>query len=409
MSSKTQQFIIRSRGQDNTLTLTTAKIHFDGVSVSMKRQGEVAVIDASDPDVEIEIVIRAKRNPGSKKRSADVTDGSDPKRLRANVAIPQDITPSHITEEQSQRIQAECAAPESWMQRFHELLEYKREFGNCDVPCDYKPNAPLGHWVHNQRKFFRKGTLSEERIAALSGIGLVLERHRDMAAWGKRYNELVQYKQQHGDCLVPCGHENKLLRAWVRQQRDLYGKNKITEERVAMLNQLEFSWEKEEQVDREAAWTTRYNELVNYKQQHGNFDVPQHSETNPTLWKWCYSQRTMYKEQKLPEDRIAKLNEINFPWGKPRVDQDTQWTTRYNELAEYRAKFGDCKVPRKYEEHPKLVNWIRRQRKLLKEGKLSAERVAKLNEIGFDWGDFDFQKAFMSQFGKPADSGSVEV
>ena len=117
----------------------------------------------------------------------------------------------------------------------------------------------------------------------------------------------------------------------------------------------------------------------------------------------------MYKEQKLPEERIAKLNKINFPWGKPRVDQDTQWATLYNELVEYRDKFGDCKVPRKYEENPKLVNWIRRQRKLLKQGKLSAERVTKLNEIGFDWGCFDFQSAYLSQYSKPADTSSEQV
>ena len=56
-----------------------------------------------------------------------------------------------------------------------------------------------------------------------------------------------------------------------------------------------------------------------------------------------------------------------------------------NELAEFKREFGHCNVPRSNERNAQLSNWCDNQRYLLKNGKLSQDRIDKLNELGFTW------------------------
>lgn len=68
--------------------------------------------------------------------------------------------------------------------------------------------------------------------------------------WEQRYQELLEYKNKHGNCLIPVGYEgNPQLANWVSTQRQewkSFSSNKpsrLTEERVALLNKVGFVWE----------------------------------------------------------------------------------------------------------------------------------------------------------------------
>ena len=39
-----------------------------------------------------------------------------------------------------------------WETRLSELKEYRKEFGNCDVPNNWPENQPLSYWVSKQRQ-----------------------------------------------------------------------------------------------------------------------------------------------------------------------------------------------------------------------------------------------------------------
>ena len=58
-------------------------------------------------------------------------------------------------------------------------------------------------------------------------------------------------------------------------------------------------------------WETRFNELKEYKEQHGDCDVPQRKGQ---LGTWVSRQRTSYNNKKLPADRIRLLDGIGFKW-----------------------------------------------------------------------------------------------
>jgi hypothetical protein len=62
-------------------------------------------------------------------------------------------------------------------------------------------------------------------------------------AWSERFDELVQYKVQHGDCNVPTRWpDNRGLGVWVSNQRQLKKQGKLKPERKRMLNEIGFNW-----------------------------------------------------------------------------------------------------------------------------------------------------------------------
>ena len=64
----------------------------------------------------------------------------------------------------------------SWKQRYEELLEYKKRFGNCNVPHSYVDNPALASWVKWQRYYKSKGVLALERLEQLDSIGFQWKR-----------------------------------------------------------------------------------------------------------------------------------------------------------------------------------------------------------------------------------------
>jgi len=75
------------------------------------------------------------------------------------------------------------------------------------------------------------------------------------------------------------------------------------------------------------------------------------------------------------------VNDIGFSWNA----HDSAWMLRYSQLMIYKREFGHCIVPQHYEPNPSLAEWVLAQRKHFKAGKLSEDRIVKLNEIGFTW------------------------
>lgn len=67
------------------------------------------------------------------------------------------------------------------------------------------------------------------------------------------------------------------------------------------------------------------------------------------------------------------------------------WSEKFDELVDFRKRFGHCLVPNNWIENVKLSQWVKRQRhqyKLKREGKNSSlcdEKIIALESIGFTW------------------------
>lgn len=139
----------------------------------------------------------------------------------------------------------------SWETRFNELLQFKSKTGHCDVPRRFKPNPKLGVWVCSLRQQRTRGTLNEAKIERLNIIGFkwritvikgaqINPQIAKSDTWNERFKLLLSFKRIHGHCNVPCVH--KKLCKWVQQQRRQKKAGKLTAEKVAQLDAIEFDW-----------------------------------------------------------------------------------------------------------------------------------------------------------------------
>ena len=123
-------------------------------------------------------------------------------------------------------------------------------------------------------------------------------------------------------------------------------------------------------------WNKRYEDLVEYKNSTGHANVPR---TLGPLGNWVKNQRKVFLEGKLSSDRTERLDSIGFEWINPTA-LELKWNHRLEELVEYKNSTGHTNVPRT---SGPLGEWVSNQRK--RQGKLTPDRIEKLNLIGFQW------------------------
>src|SRR4029450_2146483 len=125
-------------------------------------------------------------------------------------------------------------------------------------------------------------------------------------------------------------------------------------------------------------WEQRFQELASFKMHHGHCNVPVEYPENPALGIWLNNQRRLQRRRELSPDRIERLGRAGVIW----EPQDALWDQRFQELAAFKERFGSCDVPQDHAEDPQLGMWVSNQRQFRRRGKLSPDRLAKLEALG---------------------------
>ena len=185
--------------------------------------------------------------------------------------------------------------------------------------------------------------------------------------WDDRYAQRVRWKQIHGTCQVPKA-EGPLGR-WVARQRELRKKGRLSEDREALLQELDFTWN-----TNEAAWAARFQQLVDWKEAHGHTCVP---IAYGELGMWCAKARQLKRKNKLSQERIEKLESIGFTWSTASAD----WHERFQLLKAFKERHGHTDVPFEGE----LGWWVHSQRQTKRKGRIIPDRKRLLDSIGFNW------------------------
>jgi hypothetical protein len=138
-------------------------------------------------------------------------------------------------------------------------------------------------------------------------------------------------------------------------------------------------------------WKARYRELVDYHVRYGNVHIPYDWKPNKRLSQWVKRQRhqrRLRKEGKhsnLTEERERMLDDLGFIWDSRAAN----WEERLNELVEFKAQNGHCKVTTKYTAYRPLAVWLKRQRHAVREylngtqdTGMTEDRVSRLFDMG---------------------------
>lgn len=132
----------------------------------------------------------------------------------------------------------------------------------------------------------------------------------------------------------------------------------------------------------ETLWDRGYEKLVEYKNSFGIVDVPKSLVFNGyKLGRWCLQQKIYYNKGELSQSRIDKLNSIGFVFDS----LEEEWNRRYEQYKRYVSENKTLYVPKQtVYENENLGSWILTQKRRFKVGKLSEERIKKLETIDKD-------------------------
>ena len=158
------------------------------------------------------------------------------------------------------------------------------------------------------------GLLSSERVQRLDRLGFVWDVHQWQ--WDQAYRELLQYKEEHNHTNVPISYGG--LGLWVLNQRSDYnsyrkGKQSgMTSARLNLLRSIGFEFDLGRKITSEAdkRWQLRLNELKQYSEEWGTFQVKQNH--NPTLYNWCQHQKATLQRKQLKNERKDALQSLGF-------------------------------------------------------------------------------------------------
>jgi len=185
------------------------------------------------------------------------------------------------------------------------------------------------HGHYNAGADYRGNTTAngEERMVVVGGcvVGMSDRKQMQSQAWYERFRELREYKDQHGNCMVPQKYEpNPSLGIWVNKQRMEYKllqdgeKSSMTSERLSALQSIGFVWAKRKG---QATWDAKYKQLQDYKSRHGDCLIPTKFAKDPALGRWVSTQREQYRLWKSGDDRskmtvekVRMLEEVGFVW-----------------------------------------------------------------------------------------------
>ena len=263
-----------------------------------------------------------------------------------------------------------------WYEKYLLLKQYKKDHGNCLVPHSFVyGDIKLGIWIGNQREFYKKGKLSQNRRELLDALGFSWNPLADR--WERNFALLEDYKKREGHCNVSRSHEEGgvNLGLWLNTQRTAMKRGKLDEAYQRRLEKLGVSFDPHRDQ-----WERNFALLENFKEMKGHCNVPAfHEEDGVKLGHWLSSQRASMKKGKLDEWCQHRLEELGMIWD-PFEDQ---WERNFALLEGYKNREGHCNAPVSYEEDGiKLGTWLNTQRMSMKRGKLDESYQRRLEDLG---------------------------
>ena len=145
----------------------------------------------------------------------------------------------------------------SWDFWYGLTLRYKNEFGDSNTQKRYitPDNYQLGSWQQNQKRNYKKGILSKDRIEKLEKIGFKWEIRKEQIeeSFETGFQETLFYKERTGDPNAPQSFitsKGYLLGIWQGNQRFSYKQGRLSPDKLKRLEDIGFIWEKlEEKIE----------------------------------------------------------------------------------------------------------------------------------------------------------------
>jgi len=201
------------------------------------------------------------------------------------------------------------------------------------------------------------------------------------------------------------------LGLWLRRQRSRYSQGKLRPDQIAKLETLGFEWNgnvirSEKRVD---DWNRTFKIAESYFVQHGNLRIPRNFiKDGVDIGSWLSNLRSAYNgksKRRLSEYQISQLETIGIEWNYDY--KEDLWNRMYQCARSYYEEHGDLCIPQGgVFQGLNLGSWIHEQTQSRKKGRLSDDRISKLNALDIHWNP---QKDKWSNYYKCAKKYYLEI
>ena len=314
---------------------------------------------------------------------------------------------------------------ENWEKTYKMAKAYYEKNGNLDVPYEFKTKDGINYdkkgkqlymWLFGNIKSYENHKLSEEKINKLNQININWSYRPVSRDWNEKYELAKKYYEYYGNLLVNINFKTKdgiiedkegiRLGGFIHNNRQLYKRNELSEDKKELLNQIRMIWDvslakkNNEVIDNN--WNKKYELAKKYYERHGNTNIPlefntldgiTYNKNGIKLGSWVAINRTLYKKKELNENQIKLLDDIDFV-----IDlREDNWNKMYDLACKYHDYYKDLLISIEFKTFDgvtynkngkKLGLWINSQRKIYRNpklGNLNKNRIELLNKIGMVW------------------------
>lgn len=270
-----------------------------------------------------------------------------------------------------------------WYFHYYELKSYFEEYGHTRVPAKNGDHRSLGIWVLRQRN--KEAMLSPDKKRLLNKVHFqwsadIVEEKKKY--WLGMFRKLKAFYDHNGHANVPDRYKvDEVLGRWVSTVR--YTKN-LEPWKVKLLKTVSFKSSNDIREDRSKSREKDFKRLEAFYKKHGHANVPE-GYHEPRLSIFVGYLRQYPERIEAAEKKLLKKWSFLFS-DDIRRNREHQWLKFFDKLKRFKAKYGHCRVSSAFPDKV-LANWVGKQRKLKKYGKLHANREKMLRAAGFAFYD----------------------
>lgn len=211
--------------------------------------------------------------------------------------------------------------------------------------------------------------------------------------WETGYEHLVAYYKANGNSNVPRNYvsdDGYRLGNWTMYQRQIQNgrkrRERLTEEQVAALNELDFQWGS--YVTSNDRWEIGYQHLLEYQMEYDSVDIKKGyvCDDGYPLGVWLCTQRQRKRGagKPLTEEQFRRLDELHIKWENLH---ELNWEDGLSHLKDYFKEHGHTNIKLSYrsKDNYPLGNWFFTQKGLHKKGTLGKDRTRAMEKFNVKW------------------------
>jgi len=262
-----------------------------------------------------------------------------------------------------------------FMQKFDAYSNYLKISEDKYLPSSLMYEGHnIGKWATTCRYEFNTKTIISYKVKLLNEVGFIWDN--DEYRWQKIYNFLKDKFEADGNIQLPDSYvwNGWDISDWMSRQRAK--KNELIEERIKLLDELNFSWD-----PKRDAWEFGYNIYKSYISCFKIKDLNTKTIFDGyNLGHWISLNRRNYKSGRTEDYQIEKLNKLNFDWDP----LETVWFQSYEILIDYGKDFSFDTLSQSTEHKGEKIGiWAYQQLRRYNNGTLEEHRIKLLKKIQF--------------------------